>query len=186
MHESLVEVLERAQRLGALGGRPIAEVLDHARCFVDALVDVRGVVVDLGSGGGIPGLVIAHDRPDLHLVLVDRRTSRTDELARAVRRLGWTDRVEVVSSDVEEVVRPGHAAAVAPHSHAPRVGDLGLPEDEPVVRIDRDHHVTADPALDYTPNEVKRSHVVERRCATQTAAPRNHVVVQGLALHYRR
>ena len=47
-----------------------------------------GTVVDLGSGGGVPGLVIARARPDLRLVLVDRRAARTDHLPRLVRRLG--------------------------------------------------------------------------------------------------
>ena len=37
-------------------------------------------MVDLGSGGGVPGLVIARARPDLRLVLVDRRAARTDHL----------------------------------------------------------------------------------------------------------
>jgi 16S rRNA (guanine527-N7)-methyltransferase len=48
----------------------------------------------------VPGLVIAHDRPDLRLTLIDRRTKRTDFLARVVRRLGWAERVDVVSGDV--------------------------------------------------------------------------------------
>ena len=52
-----------------------------------------GTVVDLGSGGGVPGLVIARARPDLRVVLVDRRSSRTDHLSRLVRRLGLDDRV---------------------------------------------------------------------------------------------
>ena len=61
-----------------------------------ALAGVTGTVVDLGSGGGVPGLVIADARPDLRLVLVDRRATRTDHLRRLVGRLGLADRVEVV------------------------------------------------------------------------------------------
>ena len=38
---------------------PIEEVIDHADAFIAALVDVDGLVVDLGSGGGVPGLVVA-------------------------------------------------------------------------------------------------------------------------------
>ncbi|MEP4650489.1 MAG: RsmG family class I SAM-dependent methyltransferase, partial [Ilumatobacter sp.] len=52
-----------------------------------------------GSGGGVPGLVIAHDRPDLRVILVDRRAKRTDFLERAVRRLRWNDRVSVLCAD---------------------------------------------------------------------------------------
>ncbi len=101
---ALLAALAESRRLGFLGSRPLPEVVEHARGFVTALEPVVGCVVDLGSGGGIPGLVIAHDRPDLELVLLDRRTKRTDALARLVRRLGWTDRVEVVADDAAHLV----------------------------------------------------------------------------------
>ncbi len=58
-------------------------------------------MLDLGSGGGVPGLVIAHDRPDLQVTLLDRRAKRTDALERVVRRLDWGDRVSVVCRDVD-------------------------------------------------------------------------------------
>ena len=85
-----------SQRLGMLGPRPLAEVVEHAGAFVAALGRRRAArVVDLGSGGGVPGLVIARARPDLRLVLVDRRATRTDHLRRLVGRLGLADRVDV-------------------------------------------------------------------------------------------
>ena len=86
--------------------RPIDEVIDHAGAFVDALAGTTGTVVDLGSGGGVPGLVIARARPDLRLVLVDRRATRADHLRRLVRRLGAADRVEVVAADAAALPRP--------------------------------------------------------------------------------
>ena len=46
-------------------------------------------LVDLGSGGGLPGLVLADAYPERAITLVDRREKRTDFLRRAVRRLGW-------------------------------------------------------------------------------------------------
>ena len=95
-----MEALASSQRLGMLGRRPIEEVVDHAQAFVTALADVDGLVVDLGSGGGVPGLVIAAARPDLRVVLVDRRTTRADHLRRLVGRLGWLGRVDVVAADV--------------------------------------------------------------------------------------
>jgi 16S rRNA (guanine527-N7)-methyltransferase len=88
-----------------IGAAPIAEVIDHSMAFVDALVAVSGTVVDLGSGGGVPGLVIAWRRADLRLVLVDRRTTRTDHLRRLVTRLGLGDRVSVIAADVRELPR---------------------------------------------------------------------------------
>jgi 16S rRNA (guanine527-N7)-methyltransferase len=102
--ESVHVALVESQRLGFLGERPIDEVIEHARAFVGALDEVTGTVVDLGAGGGIPGLVIAHDRPDLHLTLVDRRRKRTDFLERVVRRLRWSGRVAVIAADVEAVI----------------------------------------------------------------------------------
>jgi len=107
MHEQddrLHAVLSESQRVGFLGDRPIDEVIDHARAFVAALEGVTGRIVDLGSGGGVPGLVIAADRPDLSIVLVDRRAKRTDFLERVVRRCGWHDRIDVVHADVAHLI----------------------------------------------------------------------------------
>jgi 16S rRNA (guanine527-N7)-methyltransferase len=114
--DGLFDALTEAQRLGFLGARPITEVIEHAGAFVRSLdglaADAR--VIDLGSGGGVPGLVIAHARPDLRVTLLDRRTKRTDFLERIVLRLGWADRVSVVAADVA-AFRPGSLfdAAVA-------------------------------------------------------------------------
>jgi hypothetical protein len=43
----------------------------------------------------VPGLVIAWRRPDLSLVLADRRTTCTDHVSRLVHRLALADRVRV-------------------------------------------------------------------------------------------
>lgn len=105
INPALREVLLRAQRLGTLGDRPIDEVIDHARQFCVGLVGVTGRVLDMGTGAGVPGLVIAIDRPDLELVLVDRRATRMDELSRAVTSLGIADRVQVLTADMEDLAR---------------------------------------------------------------------------------
>lgn len=109
--KSLEEVLLAAQRLGTLGDRPVPEVIEHARHFVAALEGISGRVADIGTGAGVPGLVIATDRPDLELVLVDRRENRMDELARGVVAMGLTDRVSVLIADVEAIgLDPEHVA----------------------------------------------------------------------------
>lgn len=112
-HQALIEALSSSQRLGMLGSRPIVEVIDHAEAFVRALAGVQGRVIDLGTGGGIPGLVVAARRPDLRLVLVDRRATRTDHVERLVRRLGWSDRVEVITADTDRLRRDGVTADAA-------------------------------------------------------------------------
>lgn len=93
----LLTVLAESQRFGALG-EPPEVALGHAERFLAALGAAR-VVLDLGSGGGVPGLVLAVRRPDLTLVLLDRRTARTDLLRRLTMKLGVSDRVHVVSGD---------------------------------------------------------------------------------------
>ena len=109
---SVREVLTNAQRIGALGPRPIDEVIDHARAFVDALPSDTLKVIDLGTGAGIPGLVIAEARADLAVTLVDRRAKRTDALSLAVAGLGWRNRVTVICADVETLTRDArHAGA---------------------------------------------------------------------------
>lgn len=107
VEEELHEALGRSQRLGFLGDRAIPEVIEHARSFVHALAAVSGSVIDLGAGGGVPGLVLAVDRPDLRITLLDRRTKRTDFLAQMVRRLRLADRVSVVAADVDDAIRSG-------------------------------------------------------------------------------
>ena len=102
---TVAEILVTAQRFGTLGSRPIPEVIEHARQFVSALPPQAQLVIDIGTGAGVPGLVIADDRPDLSLVLVDRREARMDELARGVAASGMADRVQVLTADVETLGR---------------------------------------------------------------------------------
>lgn len=91
MTVSLEEVLERSKALGFLGPGEIEPQIIHARAWLEVLEqEVR--VLDLGSGGGLPGLVLAHDRPDLALTLLDSQVKRCNFLAAAV---GWLDRPEV-------------------------------------------------------------------------------------------
>ena len=97
-------------------------MIDHSRAFVTALDDLQvdGPILDLGAGGGVPGLVIAHDRPDQAVTLLDRRRTRTDFLARMVRRLGWQDRVDVWNRDAGDLTGDGFDAAVARGFGPPR------------------------------------------------------------------
>jgi 16S rRNA (guanine527-N7)-methyltransferase len=101
----LLAALADSQRLGMLGPLPVADVVAHSEAFVGALVGLTATVVDLGTGGGVPGLVIAWRRPDLSLVLVDRRTTRTDHVSRLVQRLGLAPRVLVVPGEAATLPR---------------------------------------------------------------------------------
>jgi 16S rRNA (guanine527-N7)-methyltransferase len=121
-----------------LGAAPITEFIEHSESFVAALAGVSGTIVDLGSGGGVPGLVIAWRRPDLAVVLVDRRATRTDHLRRLVARLGLGGRATVVTSEaralpclladaVDAVVARGFGPpGVVLRAAAPILADGGL------------------------------------------------------------
>lgn len=102
-HPGLLRVLGEAQRIGALGSAPLSEIIEHSVSFADALPASIQTCVDLGSGAGIPGLVIALVRPEIHLTLIDRRSKRTDTLSRSVQALGFEDHVTVVCGDVRDL-----------------------------------------------------------------------------------
>ncbi len=59
-------------------------------------------VCDIGTGAGLPGLVLALSRPDLQLTLVEPLLRRTTFLDEAVVALGLTN-VEVVRGRAEEL-----------------------------------------------------------------------------------
>lgn len=125
----LTEVLEEARTLGFLGPGPVGPQLRHAVAFLgllEAEVSAAGPFVDLGSGGGVPGLVLASLLPDARWVLLDSMIRRTRFLAEAVGRLGFGARVEVLTARAEDVGRdPAHRmryqAVVARSFAAPSV-----------------------------------------------------------------
>jgi len=59
-------------------------------------------VADVGSGAGLPGVVLALGRPDLAVTLVEPLQRRTEFLTEVVGALGL-DRVEVVRARAEEL-----------------------------------------------------------------------------------
>jgi 16S rRNA (guanine527-N7)-methyltransferase len=71
-------------------------------------------VIDVGSGAGLPGMVLAVARPDISVVLVEPLARRTAFLSEAVTLLGL-DRITVVRGRAEELVpgrgHPGLAPA---------------------------------------------------------------------------
>ncbi len=59
-------------------------------------------VGDVGSGAGLPGLVLAIARPDAHLVLIEPMERRTDWLTAESGRLGLTN-VTVMRGRAEDI-----------------------------------------------------------------------------------
>jgi 16S rRNA (guanine527-N7)-methyltransferase len=73
-----------------------------------------GAFLDLGTGGGLPGLVLAEALPDSPGTLLDSQHRRTDFLAEVVTELGWHDRIQVVTARAEDAGRdPEHRGRYA-------------------------------------------------------------------------
>jgi 16S rRNA (guanine527-N7)-methyltransferase len=62
-------------------------------------------VLDLGSGAGIPGLVLAKQLPTTTFDLLDGRIERANALSRAVAELGLSGRVSVIGERAELAAR---------------------------------------------------------------------------------
>jgi 16S rRNA (guanine527-N7)-methyltransferase len=128
LESGLVQALEEAQRLGMLGSRPIPEVIAHSRVYLHGLIGVTGRLADLGSGGGVPGLLIATERVDLEVWLIERRGTRADFLQRVVNRLGLSERVTVCDVDAQQIVRlhAGEFGAVTARGFGPPETTLAI------------------------------------------------------------
>jgi 16S rRNA (guanine527-N7)-methyltransferase len=71
--------------------------------LVAPFVHTGARVADIGSGAGLPGLVLAIARPDAHFVLVEPMERRTDWLLAETERLSLTN-VTVLRARAEEVL----------------------------------------------------------------------------------
>lgn len=121
----LLEVLDRAQRLGFLGPGRVGEHVEQANRFRLALEDDPPArALDLGSGAGVPGLVLALWWPDSRWVLLDSMVRRTGPLEDAVAELGLGDRVTVVTARAEEA---GHDPALRGSFDAVTARSFGAP-----------------------------------------------------------
>jgi 16S rRNA (guanine527-N7)-methyltransferase len=102
---ALLSVLQGLRERGALGEASLPDAVRHAEAFVAAMPPSTRRVIDLGSGGGLPGLVLAARLPHAAFVFADRRERRMDLVQLACVRLGLTDRVTVLTGDVVALSR---------------------------------------------------------------------------------
>ena len=101
---ALAAALRRAQVLGHIGTGDIRGYIHHAQAHLQAARPTQSSKwCDLGSGGGLPGLLVALERPDLELTLMDRSVTRTQFLEEALRDIGASKHVEVVTGDASEL-----------------------------------------------------------------------------------
>jgi 16S rRNA (guanine527-N7)-methyltransferase len=107
----LESVLERARSIGFLGPGPVYAHVEHANVFRAAYEAVPLFespptrALDLGSGGGVPGLVLASLWTESEWVLLDASERRTSFLRFAVEELKLESRVSVVRGRAEELAR---------------------------------------------------------------------------------
>ncbi len=114
----LDDILAEARDAGFLGPGPIEPQRRHAEGFAVVARRLalsgpeRPRLIDLGTGGGLPGLVIATQWPGAVLDLLEAGSRRAGFLERAVRRLGLTERVTVLEERAEVCGRQdGHRGA---------------------------------------------------------------------------
>src|SRR2546421_5912870 len=115
---------------GLVSGPP-AELVEDSLVLLDHLGEAH-TLVDVGSGGGLPGLPLKIVRPDLAITLIEADQAKAAFLVQACARLELED-VEVLARRAEEIGRDGRyresfdvavARAVAP---LPVLVELCLP-----------------------------------------------------------
>lgn len=96
---------ERGEELGLIGPLELSRLWTRhiLNCAIVApLLKAGGVVGDVGSGAGLPGLVLAIARPDVELVLIEPMERRVSWLNDQVAALGLGN-VTVLRERAEDV-----------------------------------------------------------------------------------
>ncbi|HVX19176.1 MAG TPA: RsmG family class I SAM-dependent methyltransferase [Acidimicrobiales bacterium] len=102
--DRLVELLRGRQARGDLGPAAIEQHLAHSLAFAAVVAVPPSRAVDLGTGGGVPGLVLAAlCWPSATWSFIESRRTRAAFLREAVGELDLGARVEVLERRAEEV-----------------------------------------------------------------------------------
>ena len=98
------ELADQGEILGLIGPLELPRLWTRhiLNCAVVAPLLRPGLVGDVGSGAGLPGLVLAIVRPDVSFVLIEPMERRVDWLLGQVAELGL-DNVTVLRARAEEV-----------------------------------------------------------------------------------
>jgi len=97
------DLAARGEELGLIGPLELPRLWSRhvLNCVLLAPLLKPGRVGDIGSGAGLPGLVLAIARPDVRLILIEPMERRVDWLLHETAELGL-DNVEVVRARAEE------------------------------------------------------------------------------------
>ncbi len=83
----------------------IYDLIADSRQFLDYIDFRRGLrILDLGTGGGIPGIVIKIHHPEIELTLIDSIGKKIKAVNDIVNKLGL-ENVEVICSRAEELAK---------------------------------------------------------------------------------
>ena len=104
----VADLAQHGEELGLIGPLELPRLWTRhvVNCGLLAPLLVSGRVGDIGSGAGLPGLVLAAARPDATLVLIEPMERRVDWLTAEAERMGL-DNVEVVRARAEDVQLDG-------------------------------------------------------------------------------
>jgi 16S rRNA (guanine527-N7)-methyltransferase len=101
--------LEATQQLGLIGPSSLDDHVRHALGYHTAIGTTPSAIADLGSGGGLPALVLADLWPDCQFTLIDARERAIARLDVMIARLGWHERVTLWLGPAETA---GHEAGL--------------------------------------------------------------------------
>ncbi|GAA3751840.1 hypothetical protein GCM10022225_40230 [Plantactinospora mayteni] len=115
---------------GLIGPRETPRIWDRHLLNCAAVVELLPVgasVVDVGSGAGLPGIVLAIARPDLAVTLVEPLARRAVFLAEVVTALDLADAVTVVRARAEELAASRRESAGGRRRRPGRSGRSAAP-----------------------------------------------------------
>jgi 16S rRNA (guanine527-N7)-methyltransferase len=114
---------------GLIGPREAARLWDRhlLNCAVVAeFVDRRaGTLVDIGSGAGLPGIVLAMVLPGVHVILLEPMERRCRFLAGCVSELGLAD-VSVLRGRAEDTIMRADVATARAVAPLGRLAELAM------------------------------------------------------------
>jgi 16S rRNA (guanine527-N7)-methyltransferase len=97
------DLARRGEELGLIGPLELPRLWTRhvLNCALVAPLLSAGTVGDIGSGAGLPGLVLAIARPDVSMILIEPMERRVDWLLHETGELGLTN-VRVIRARAEE------------------------------------------------------------------------------------
>ncbi len=102
---ALHAILGRSRRQGWLGPGDLEVHVRHAEAMARTVGEPPEHFLDLGSGGGVPGLVLALIWPQAQGLFLDAGARRVSFLGEACRELALGPRLAVLQARAEEAAR---------------------------------------------------------------------------------